>query len=271
MDEHLTTRPQIQVTLNQEGFREMQVHFEGTPSDDCPAILKTGKTDSRLIFMSLSQRHAQGLDAEYLVWHSLDHRPEQYRIAGLRHSIRVVSTPACRDARAASVPEFDAVDHVIAYLFTGPASIPPFHELFVALCDNGRFEPKLPPVGFVVGDCAGRVAAPRVVVGADVVPWRPLLGAYLLIEEGSATLGDLADTPGVAGAWWFDGIDCPAPFQGSSKGRQIAVLFLDEDPVAVAQELRPKLDSRWAGGAVSGLLAAPFHAVVPFDWSRHLP
>jgi len=249
----------------------MQMDFSGTPSDDCPAILATGQTDARLIFLSLSEREAAGRDADYLAWHTMDHRPEQYRIAGLRHSLRVVSTPACRAARAASVGEFDRVDHVIAYLFTGPDSMPPFHALFKALCDNGRFEPKLPPVSFVVGDCTGRIAAPRVVVGADVVPWRPMLGAYLLIEEGRSPAGNLVDVAGVAGAWWFDGIDCPSPFEGSSRGRQITLLFLDGDPLEVAAELGPRLAERWKEELVKGLLAAPFYAVVPFEWSRHLP
>jgi len=249
----------------------MQTYFNGTPSDECPAILATGRTDAQLIFLSLSQREARGRDIEYLTWHTMDHRPEQYRIAGLRHSVRVVSTPECRAARAASEPEFDSVDHVVAYLFTGPQSIPAFHELFVALCDNGRFEPKLPPVGFVVGECAGRKAAPRVVAGADVVPWRPTTGVYLIIEEGNAPADVFCDVPGVAGVWWFDGIDSPAPFQGSSRDRQITVCFLDDDPLATARELAPRLARRWASGETKGLLAAPFHTLVPFEWSRYLP
>lgn len=249
----------------------MPEHFAGTPSDACPAILATGRTDANLVFLSLSQREQAGKDLEYLVWHTMDHRPEQYRIAGLRHSLRVVSTPQCRAVRAASTAEFDAVDHVIAYLFTDPEAMPSFHALYTALCDNGRFEPKLPPVGFVVGDCAGRSAAPRVVVGADVVPWRPLLGIYLIVEDGQSPADELVDVPGVAGVWWFDGIDCPAPFNGSSLGRQVTLCFLDQDPVETATPIAEVLARRWNKGGVQGLLAAPFHAVVPFDLSRHLP
>lgn len=249
----------------------VQTQFAGVPSDDCPAILATGQADARLIFLSLSRREPEGRDVEYLVWHTMDHRPEQYRIAGLRHSLRVVSTPECRAARAASVAEFDAVDHVVAYMFTDPRSVPPFHDLYVALCDNGRFEPKLPPVGFVVGDCAGRGAAPRVVVGADVVPWRPMTGAYVLIEDGQESSADFVNVPGVAGVWWFDGIDFPAPFQGSAKGRQITVCYLDEDPLVTAEAMAVVLAKRWAEGRTRGLLAAPFHTVVPFQWSRYLP
>lgn len=173
--------------------------------------------------------------------------------------------------RAASKPEFDAVDHVVAYLFTGPESIPAFHELFLALCDNGRFEPKLPPVGFVTGECIDRRAAPRVVVGSDVVPWRPTTGVYLMIEEGQAPVEGLVAVPGVAGVWSFGGIDAPQPFQGSSRGQQITLCYLDDDPVATARALAPIMAERWASGAARGLLAAPFHTLVPFEWSRYLP
>ena len=249
----------------------MDTAFAGTPSDVCPPILATGTTDARLVFLSLSRREAVGRDAEYLAWHTMDHRPEQYRISGLRHSLRVVSTPECRAARAASVAEYDDVDHVVAYMFTGPEPIPAFHQLYHALVDNGRFEPKLPPVGFVVGECQGRVAAPRAVIGADVVPWRPMKGLYLIIEEGRAPAEDLIDVPGVAGIWWFDGIDSPAPFQGTAKGRQITMCYLDDDPLVSAAALAERLAKRWKGGAVKGLLAAPFHTVVPFERSRYLP
>jgi len=249
----------------------MQMQFAGTPTDECPAILSTGQTDARMVFLSLSKREPAGKDVEYLTWHTMDHRPEQFRIAGLRNAMRVVSTPECRAARAISEPQFDAVDHVVAYLFTGPESAPAFHDLFVALCDNGRFEPKLPPVGFVVGDCSGRKAAPRVVVGADVLPWRPMTGAYVIIEEGAASAAPLIDLPGVAGVWWFDGMDFPAPFEGSVRGKQITICYLDGDPLETAQAMKPVLARRWAEGEVKGLLAAPFHTVVPFEWSRFLP
>src|SRR6202012_2958544 len=91
--------------------------LEGTPSDDAPAILATGHNDIGVVFVSMSGRHPEGRDADYLQWHSLDHRPEQYRLAALRSSVRIVSTPACRAARAASDKRFDATDHVMTYLF----------------------------------------------------------------------------------------------------------------------------------------------------------
>jgi len=62
----------------------MDTAFAGTPSDACPPILATGTAAARLVFLSLSRRETVGRDAEYLAWHTMDHRPEQYRIARLK-------------------------------------------------------------------------------------------------------------------------------------------------------------------------------------------
>ena len=86
------------------------MHLEGTPSDSLPDVLATGTSDASFVFLSFSSRDPDGRDAEYIAWHSLDHRPEQYRLAGIRNSIRLVSTPRCRAARAANAAPFDAVD-----------------------------------------------------------------------------------------------------------------------------------------------------------------
>src|SRR5579871_5027779 len=98
----------------------------GTPSDQLPDVLATGKTDIQVAFISLSAREPGGRDAEYIEWHSLDHRPEQFRLNGLRHALRLVSTPGCRASRAASTSEFDAVDHVMTYLFASADAFPAF-------------------------------------------------------------------------------------------------------------------------------------------------
>lgn len=89
----------------------------GTPSDDAPAILATGRTDITTLFVSMSARHPEGHDADYLEWHSLDHRPEQHRLESLRASLRLVSTPACRAARVIANERYEATDHLMTYLF----------------------------------------------------------------------------------------------------------------------------------------------------------
>ena len=156
----------------------------GTPSDQLPDVLATGSTDVRFAFISMSAREPDGRDAEYLEWHSLDHRPEQHRLAGLRQSLRIVSTPACRAARAASVTEYDAVDHVMTYLFNDVEALLGFNDLGAALAAGGRMPLRLPTVAFMTADLAGTMATPSAVAGADVIPWRPALGVYLMIEAG---------------------------------------------------------------------------------------
>jgi hypothetical protein len=245
--------------------------LEGTNSDQLPDVLATGETAARYAFVSLSERHPEGRDAEYLAWHSLDHRPEQYRLAQLRHSMRLVSTPACRRVRAASAPPYDAVDHVMTYMFTDEGAIPSFSALGGALHAGGRMPIRLPSIGYITAHLAGKTAAPRAVAGADVIPWRPTLGVYLIIEDGQTSAASLANISGVAGVWWYHGAQAPQPYGSDARGRQVTYCYLDDDPIAAAGPLGEAMQRRWASGEIKGLLAAAFFAVVPFEWSRHLP
>jgi hypothetical protein len=234
-------------------------------------VLAAGSTDVTTLFVSFSAREPAGRDRDYLEWHSLDHRPEQHRIRGLRQSLRFVSTPDCRARRAAEQPPYDRVDHVMTYYFTDPGCLEPFGALSDALTEERR-PLSLPSVGYSLFDLAGKVAAPRAVVGADVLPWRPMLGAYLLLEEGSAPPdAALLDAEGVAGAWWFTGTVAHTPFTIDSRGLQLTILFLDDDPVSVATELVEPVALRSTRHGTGALLAAAFHTIVPFAWSRHLP
>lgn len=247
------------------------MHLEGTPSDQLPEVLATGRAPVNYVFVSFSGRHPEGRDADYIAWHSLDHRPEQHRLPELRQSLRLVSTPACRAARAASLPPYDAIDHVMSYHFTSADGIPGFNALGAALHEAGRMPIRLPSIGYLTADVAGKVAAPRTVAGADVIPWRPALGVYLIVEQGHASPAALADVPGVAGVWWYQGAKPPAPYESDGSGLQVTYCYLDADPVEVASSMRSALQDRWASGEVTGLLAAPFYSIVPFEWDRHLP
>jgi hypothetical protein len=244
----------------------------GRPSDEVPEMLATGRTDITTVYVSMSARHPDGADADYLEWHSLDHRPEQHRLGGLRASFRVVSTPACRAARAASDPRYDPVDHVMTYLFTGVDSLPLFNDLNVAMADVGRTPYLLPTVERAVYDLRGTAAAPRIKVGADVLPWWPSTGVYLLVEQGAAGAAELVDVPGVGGVWWGTARPMDPPYAtAATSGLQITYCFLDDEPAAVAERLRPALESRWSATGSQPLLAAPFHALVDYDWGRYLP
>lgn len=245
--------------------------LEGLPSEALPEVLKTGKANVGCAFISLSGREPNGRDAEYIAWHSLDHRPEQFRLPGLRASLRLVSTPECRAVRAASEGDFDKVEHIMTYMFTGLDSIPGFNDLGGALHEGGRMPLRLPSIGYMTTDFAGKIAAPAAVAGADVIPWRPSVGVYLIVEEGDASPESLLEVPGIAGIWWFKGNVAPEPYDFDARGRQVTYCYLDRDPVDVAAALRKRLQERWASGKVKPLLAAPFYTVVPFEWSRYLP
>jgi hypothetical protein len=242
----------------------------GTSSNKLPAVLATGSTDVGRIFVSMSARESSGRDADYLEWHSLDHRAEQHRLAGLRQSLRLVSTPRCRAARAASVGRHDAVDHVMTYFFTQDAAFDQFEQLSKAL-DGDRRPFRLPSVDSGYFSLAGTLAADRAAAGADVMPWRPSRGVYLLLEQGASSPAALADVPGVAGIWWHAGKSASTEDARELPALQLSYLFLDEDPVEVAEHLRDLLDRRWKSEAVSPLLAAPFQTLVPFEWERFLP
>lgn len=242
----------------------------GTPSDASAEIRATGTSDVGIVFTSMTARHADGADADYLRWHALDHCPEQFRLPGIRSSLRAVSTPQCRAVRAANDPSLDATDHVMTYFFTGIADLKGFGELGGALSRAGRMTCTLPPVQRAAALVLDRMAAPRIRVGADVLPWWPARGLYLLIEEeGAPALDGVTEVPGVAGLWRT--ATTVAPFADTAPGQQISYLFLDDDPVQVGERLRPSLTRRWESSRARPLLAAPFHTVVPHEWGRYLP
>lgn len=238
----------------------------GTPSDDVTGVLGTGDGGIGTLFVSMATRHPDGSDADYLRWHTLDHRPEQHRLAALRASLRLVSTPACRAVRAAGHHRFDPVDHVMTYFFTDADGLSGFLVLGKALRDAGRIPTLLPPVERGVYQVHSKAAAPEVKVGADVLPWWPMQGVYLLVEKGTAPATGLLDVDGVAGVW-----SAAASGDDPRPGQSITYCFLDGDPVDTGNRLRPVLSTRWRDAPVEPLLAAPFYPVVPPEWDRRIP
>jgi hypothetical protein len=247
------------------------MQLPGTPSDEVGRVLATGRGDITTLFVSMARRHPDGTDADYLRWHTLDHRPEQYRLSAVRASLRSVSTPSCRSARAASKDRYDAIDHVMTYFFSDPGGLEGFYELGKALTEAGRKRPLLPPVERGVYDVQSKAAAPRMKVGADVLPWWPVRGVYLLLERGVAPAGDLTDVDGVAGVWSASAVTTYTEAASMQADQSITYCFLDDDPVATAARLRPALEKRWDDSGVEPLLAAPMRPIVPHEWDRYVP
>jgi hypothetical protein len=271
-------------TLRRDGVGRVGIVTEEpavpSPSDAEPTIAAHGDGDVAASVVSMSERHPEGRDAAYLDWHVHDHLPEQYRLHGLRFGQRWVSTPGCRGARLVSEPPFDAVDHVVQYLFAEPVdeALDRFFPLGGALRKIGRMPVLLPRVQVGGWTLARTVAAPRVLVGASVLPWRPTVGVYVLIERGSTGSGDaiaagcdaLVGVRGVAGVWCWSGAPPRHERLDSTEGLVLTVCYLDDEPVTVASALAPVLGVRWDGGSTP-VLAAPFELVVPSDVGRHLP
>ena len=247
------------------------MELPGTPSDEVEDVLAAGRGDITTLFVSMATRHPEGTDADYLRWHTLDHRPEQHRLSEVRASLRLVSTAECRSARAAGRDRYDAIDHVMTYFFSDPSGMNGFLDLAKALIGANRKLPLLPPVERGVYDVQSKSAAPRVKVGADVLPWWPVKGVYLLLERGDVTAEGLLDVEGVAGVWSAVTLAVDARLASAQVGQSITYCFLDDDPVATADRLRPVLAARWEQAGIEPLLAAPFYLVVPYEWDRYVP
>ena len=246
------------------------MQLPGTPSDEIDGVVATGRGDISTLFVSMATRHPDGRDAEYLRWHTLDHRPEQHRLSSVRASLRLVSTRACRSARAAGQDRYDAIDHVMTYFFSDPSGLDGFLDLAKALIGADRKLPLLPPVERGVYDVQNKSAAPRVKIGADVLPWWPIKGVYLLLERGDAPADRLLDVDGVAGVWSAASLAVDKKMASAQAGQSITYCFLDDDPVATAERLRPALEKRWSDG-IEPLLSGPFYPVVPYEWDRYVP
>jgi hypothetical protein len=247
------------------------MQLPGRPSDEVDDVLATGRGDITTLFVSMARRHPEGADADYLRWHTLDHRPEQHRLSEVRASLRLVSTPACRSARPSNDDRYDAIDHVMTYFFSDPSGLGGFLTLSKALGAAGRKLPLLPPVERGVYDVEHKAAAPRVKVGADVLPWWPVRGVYLLLERGATPVDAMLDVDGVVGVWQAATAAVDPKMASAQVGQSITYCFLDDDPIATAERLRPVMRARWEHGHIEPLLAAPFYPVVPHEWNRYVP
>jgi hypothetical protein len=96
-------------------------------------------------------------------------------------------------------------------------------------------------------------------------------GVFLLVERGSASANPLVEVEGVAGIWSALSREVDANLASAPGGQSITYCFLDDDPIATAERLRPVLAARWAEPGIEPLFAAPFFGVVPYEWDRYVP
>jgi hypothetical protein len=210
----------------------------------------------------------------YNEWHQLDHMPEQYPIQGVAYGQRWVSTPACRRARAVDRAPLTPVHYMTLYLMGEPVdtTLEEFRALGERLHAVGRFhEHRRSRLSgpFIV---TGMIAAPRVLVSAEAVPYRPNLGVYVVVRDGVVPAGEeavlagaLVGAEGVAGLWSF-ATSARFDNHGWHPGtRTITVCYLDADPLETASALSPLLLAT-VDDAHPVVFAGPLETITPWRW-----
>jgi hypothetical protein len=218
----------------------------------------------------------------YNEWHQLDHMPEQYPLPGIAFGQRWVSTPACRDARAAADDAMAPLHYMTLYLMTDPVdrTLEDFMELGQKLRALGRFHLYRRAVLSGPFQFLEAHAAPRALISGDAVPYRPNRGVYVIVEEPTdrdaldpwirrmheELLPDVLTLPGVAGVWSFATDPALAHHAPGLGHRRTTVLYLDDAPLKVAKALGPMLEQRWQDAPVRPVFAGPLETVVPWQW-----
>ncbi|TVT61334.1 hypothetical protein FNH05_03050 [Amycolatopsis rhizosphaerae] len=232
---------------------------------------------------------------EYNEWHQLDHRPENLLLPGVAWGERWAATADCAELMAAPAAEYSALDFVAMYWFRDPVerSVAEWSELAERSFQWGR-RPELsyverPFLGFFT-PVKGYVA-PRVLVSPEALPFRPNRGIRLSLTRLAAphsleaeqafrhydtvAMPELLAVPGVAGGWTFSFSytqrHATTPRDGGPDfepgSLRLRLLFLDEDPVEVEQEIRRR-EAAWdTGKAEELLLSGPLRRIIPWqDW-----
>jgi hypothetical protein len=225
----------------------------------------------RLGFFSFTEITDPGEHHSYNEWHQLDHMPEQFPLDGIAYGQRWVSTPACRAARAVSEAPLDSIHYMTLYLMTEPVerTLAEFRQLGRDLRAVGRFHlhrrARLSGP-FVLCDAA---VAPRVLISAEAVPYRPNLGVFVEVEErpdGDDAAGQeqirgvhlpaLCAQPGVAGAWSF-----------ADEQRRVTVTWLDAPPRDMSDRLAPIVARRRESATGRTVFAGSLETITPWQWT----
>jgi hypothetical protein len=234
-------------------------------------------------FFSFTEITDPGEHHAYNEWHQLDHMPEQYPLEGLAFGQRWVSTPACAKARVVSEAPLDATHYMTLYLMTDPVdrTLREFYELGGRLRALGRFHRHRRSRLSGPLRVLDTAAAPRVLVSAEAVPYRPNRGVYVVVEEprDRAALDDytrwlhvehhdrLLDVPGVAGLWTFSTSAAFRDHPWDTGDRRITVLWLDGEPLAVASKIDEADNARRAYDDTTHVMfSGPLETIVPWEW-----
>jgi hypothetical protein len=133
-----------------------------------------------------------------------------------------------------------------------------------------------------------RLAAARVLVSAESVPYRPNRGAYVVVRDGSALAGDaslslegferdgrvedealasaLLEVDGVAGVWTFATDRRFNAHRWHPGNKTITVCYLDAEPVTVTSRLSEVVRAEAAQMGRSVVFAGPLETITPWRW-----
>jgi hypothetical protein len=222
----------------------------------------------------------------YNEWHVFDHMPEQYPIAGVAYGQRWVRTP---ELAAASLVEpgnpLDAIHYLTLYLMTEPVeqTLREFAALGRDLRALGRFhQARRSHLSGPLRVLEAHVA-PRVLISAEAVPYRPHRGVHVLVERVERADDEYAQfchthhapalcaLDGVVGVWQLATTPVYRDLGWSPGNRRVTVCWLDGD-VAETSGAVLRLDRvrrERADGVTVTELAGGFETVDPFgawDW-----
>ena len=224
----------------------------------------------------LSVTEIDGDPEDYVAWHQLDHMPEQFRIHGLSWGQRFFATPGCVASSAYRDGPMHAACHLQTYLFDEYEPVmTEFSALGRDLARQGRH--RQGPIAHVQApfQLMEAFASAQVPVAAEAVPFRPNTGVYLLVEDAPDAAAvvewdtrqradDILEVPGVVGIWTYAAPADPGTGTGAygipTSTRRITVVYLDQDPIAVSNALRPRLERRWDDAPLRPELAGAFRS-----------
>jgi hypothetical protein len=219
-------------------------------------------------------------DGSYLRWHLLDHMPEQYQLPGIQFALRYIADGEYLTSRIAATGDLAEVGNLVNYLVGDPVQQThnDFMELGPRLAEMGRYPDRRPFLQLRMPALLSWYGAPRALISAEVVPFRPHRGVVVIVEEpaGEDTASWLQwlhtdhhpavlATPGVAGVWMY-GSTSTWQLRPSTQGgpQYTTVIYLDDDPLAVTKALGGVVEDRWRSGVVRPVFAGPLRTMI--DW-----
>jgi hypothetical protein len=207
--------------------------------------------------------------------------PEQYQLPGIQFALRYIADGEYAGYRLAASRPLENVGNIVNYLVGDP--VEQTHEDFMALgprlAELGRFPEQRPYLQLRMPALLRWYAAPRALVSAEVVPFRPHRGVVVIVEDPS---GDDVATwlqwlhtvhhpavlavPGVAGVWMYrDTTTWRLHPAVRGEPQYTTVIYLDDDPLVTTKALGPLIEQRWGSGAVRPIFAGPLRTMIEWE------